>query len=159
MSSSSRPSTLYVHCEDTLNILAQTLLLLLKEASYPINLLPTAFSFIKSCYLNHRSQEAFCSAHCVFKQQGRHFSFALCCKAVSTALFSPANTAKFCGTKKKKDHCCDRNTGVPELWLYTEMLMQRILEPKEAVQSQFQKPGLQNKTTDKGSDLVERQKN
>lgn len=83
-------------------------------------------------------------------------------KAVSTAIFSPANTAKLCRTggekknqikKRKKDHCCDRNTRLPELWLYTEMLIQRIVEPKEAVQSQFEKPGLQTKQLIKGGDL------
>lgn len=68
------------YCEDASNILAQTLLSLLEEAFYSISLLLTVFSFIKSCYLNHRSQEAFCSAHCGFTHQGQHFSFALCCQ-------------------------------------------------------------------------------
>lgn len=99
---SSHPSTSDVHCEGALNILAQDLYSLLKEAFYLINVLPTVFSFIKLCYLNHRSQAAFWSAHCGFKQQGWHFSFALCCQAVSTVIFPSAKTAELCGTTGKK---------------------------------------------------------
>lgn len=134
MTSGSHPSTLDVHCEVALNVSPQTLLSPLKEAFY---LLPTAFSFIKSHYLNYRSQEAFCSAHCGSKQQGWHFSFELCYKAVSTATFSPANTAKLCGKTATTTKDSDRNTRVPELWMYTEMPIQRILEQREAVQPQF----------------------
>ena len=69
------PHTFDVLCEDALNILAQTLLSLPKEAFHPINLLPTALSFLKSCYLNHRSQEAL---FCILWIQATRMALQLC---------------------------------------------------------------------------------